>query len=320
MKTCIQRWNKTDLNEAVEIAFVSLQASTATTRETRTLDDVRNWLNSQQFSDQSMASLVYSDNRLVGWLLLIPQNHRKLMMNPWGIHPFMDPEFDRKKTTSILLQESTRWANQEGFEVIEFYAQQSMEDVSYHEDYKQQYESCDIHAKGYTVDMQLDLSKSELVSKKSQPNFLLTSIEECSMDDLYSCYYSAFTEEKLWYFMEQNEEEKRAYFDELASMDLETKSSLVLKKNQKIVGFTFVIPYGENTNRHLTCICIHPDFGRRGLGRFLLNETQKRVAQQGCETMTLYTDYGIRAYDLYVKNGWEVTEKYTPYVWKKLIE
>lgn len=318
MKTCIQQWKEVDLDEVAKISFASLQASTATTKESRTLEDVRSWLETQEFSEQSVVSLVSSNSSLFGWLILIPQNKRKLMMNPWGTHPLTDPKEDRMKVTASLVKEATRWAEKEGFEVIEFYVPKSMEDIELHEDYMQLYESCNVYAKGFTVDMQLELSKSELVPNEPQPDFLLTSIEDFRMDELYSCYYSAFKEEKLWYFMEQNEEEKRAYFDELASMDLDSMSSLVLKKDQRIVGLTFVIPYGDDTNRHLTCICVHPEFGRRGLGRFLLQENQKRAAQQGCKTMTLYTDYGIRAYDLYVKNGWEVVETYTPFVWKKV--
>jgi ribosomal protein S18 acetylase RimI-like enzyme len=125
-------------------------------------------------------------------------------------------------------------------------------------------------------------------------------------DDLYPCYCAAFQAGDARFFFDQNEEERRAYFDTLCLDEArdEPGSSLILKDGG-IAGFTYVLPYGD-TNRHISCMCIHPDHQRRGLGRFMLGSAMQEVAAQGHKSITLGTDTDLVAFHFYRKYGFKI--------------
>jgi ribosomal protein S18 acetylase RimI-like enzyme len=125
-------------------------------------------------------------------------------------------------------------------------------------------------------------------------------------DDLYPCYCVAFQAGDARFFFDQNEEERRDYFDTLCLDEArgEPGSSLVFKDGD-IAGFTYVLPYGE-TNRHISCMCVHPDHQRRGLGRFMLVFAMQEVAAQGHKSITLGTDTDMAAFHFYRKYGFKI--------------
>ena len=60
-------------------------------------------------------------------------------------------------------------------------------------------------------------------------------------------------------------------------------------------------------NRHISCMCVLPQFQSQDLGRLLLYEVMKCVANQRHKSITLGTEPEMRAYDLYRKNGLQVS-------------
>ena len=73
------------------------------------------------------------------------------------------------------------------------------------------------------------------------------------------------------------------------------------------MGFAYVLPDSER-NCYISCMCVHPDFQGRGLGKMILQIIQKRAAAQGNKTITLGTEMGMRAFQLYKKYGFVVVE------------
>ncbi|MGY5853903.1 MAG: GNAT family N-acetyltransferase [Candidatus Thorarchaeota archaeon] len=317
MKTVIKEWKEVNLRELAEVAYSSMHHAGLTLKVAQSIEDTENWFREQEFSEGTVAVLSYTNSQLVGWMILVRQDESSFTMNPWGMHPFVSPEHDRREVSSSLVKHAVEWAEGEEFSTIQFYAQHSWEkDDEVQESFKELYNLQGLAAKTVSVDMKRGLAESELSSIKCPKGYQLVETKRFDNDTLYSCYYDAFEDEGLTLFVQQSDDERRAYFDDLASMNLNPKTSLAIEREDQLIGFSFVIPYGDE-NQHLTCICVHPEFGSKGLGRCLLNAIEREVQKQGSKTMTLYTDHGIRAFDLYIKSGWEVTETYTQYVWQR---
>jgi len=68
---------------------------------------------------------------------------------------------------------------------------------------------------------------------------------------------------------------------------IECDGLLVSVQLGKIVGFA--VAELDETNFHLYLLAVHPDFGRRGLGRELLLGTINSATVQKCQTVTLTT-------------------------------
>jgi GNAT superfamily N-acetyltransferase len=314
----IKKWEEVNLRELAEVAYGSMQHAGLTLKVAQSIESTENWFHEQEFNEGSVAVLSYTNSKLSGWMILVKQDVSSFSMNPWGMHPFVAPDCDRKDVTASLVKHAIEWAEQEGFSTIQFYAQHSWEKSDkVQEAFKKLYDLQGLTARTVSVDMNLNLAESELTSEECPEGYKLVKTGEYDNDTLYACYHDAFEEEGLALFVQQSEEDRRAYFDNLVSMNLNPETSLAIEREGQLIGFTFVIPYGDE-NQHLTCICVHPEFSSRGLGRYLLNAVEIEAQKQGSKTMTLYTDHGIRAFDLYIKNRWEIKETYTQYVWMRL--
>jgi ribosomal protein S18 acetylase RimI-like enzyme len=150
-----------------------------------------------------------------------------------------------------------------------------------------------------------DLTEQAQIEGNLPEGFESKSLEDAKEDELYSCYYAAFLADDSQLFLEQSETERREFFDTLgfAQACNEPGSSMVLKDDQT-VGFTYVVPYGE-TNCHISCMCVHPNCQRQGLGSFMLYFAKREAASQGYKTITIWTEPDMGAFQLYCKNGFK---------------
>jgi ribosomal protein S18 acetylase RimI-like enzyme len=136
----------------------------------------------------------------------------------------------------------------------------------------------------------------------------LCPLSEADEDDLYNCYHAAFHAGDASFFFDQSEIERRKYFDTLglANASVEPGSSLICI-NAEVVGFTYLIPYGEG-NRHISCMVVHPDYQRQGLGAFMVAYAIGGAAAQGHRSITLGTEKSMAAFQLYRKYGFQIME------------
>ena len=139
--------------------------------------------------------------------------------------------------------------------------------------------------------------------------FTTRSLKNIREDDLYPCYLAAFQAGDSQLFMKQSGIEQHEFYQTLAFNQArnEPGSSMILQAGQ-IVGFTYVLPYGES-NCHISCMCVHPDFQRQGLGSFMLNYAKKEAALGGHRTITLWTERHMGAFELYRKHSFKITEE-----------
>ena len=140
---------------------------------------------------------------------------------------------------------------------------------------------------------------------------------EADREALYACYVAAFAAGDALFFFDQDEQERRSFFEYLGLDEArEEPASLILRHQEQLVGFTYVLPYGES-NRHISCMCVHPEWQGQDLGKLMLRRVMRQVAAGGQETITLGTETGMRAYHLYRKQGFQVTGGRTVYVWRR---
>ncbi|MFX0114015.1 MAG: GNAT family N-acetyltransferase, partial [Candidatus Hodarchaeota archaeon] len=282
-----------------------------------TIERLQNWL--LEVEDSSVVVLARSGGDLIGGLILCRTGPKKLEINPGtlGGHPLVSRNADQKEVGRQLIQEAISWSLKEGFEFLQIWLQRdTKEDNHLHAEYAAWYGSLGFSVSGISVDMICILAEQKAMEISIPQGFQVKKVGELPEDSLYQCYHDAFQAGDAQFFFEQNEKERRQYFNTLGIRgSLNNGASLALMKHQEIVGFTFVVPYGEG-NLHLSCICIHPSFAQRGLGKLLLLLTMQKAIDQGIQTMTLYTDTEIRAFELYRKNGWTATKQYIKYQWK----
>lgn len=131
-------------------------------------------------------------------------------------------------------------------------------------------------------------------------------LKSASEDELYECYCAAFQAGDAAFFFEQSATERREYFETLElDQARENPASVLITRGDVVAGFTYVIPYGEG-NRHISCMVVHPDYQRQGLGAFMVQYAKAKVADQGCRSITLDTDTKMGAFQLYRKYGFEI--------------
>lgn len=156
------------------------------------------------------------------------------------------------------------------------------------------------------VEMACDLSQLAGLNVVVPPDLIVRPLAEAGVEEIYRCYVAAFSVGDAQFFYSQNETEKRAFFDTLGrERALPEAASHILRQGSRLVGFAYVLPYGEG-NCHISCMCVHPDFQGQGLGKLSLQIIQKRAAAQGYKTITLGTETEMRAFQLYRKYGFVV--------------
>lgn len=263
----------------------------------------------QNFLSQNPTKIVtaHAGERLIGCLFLYIRSATLLEMNPGQIlggHPVVAPELDKWAVADCLFQEAIAWANQEDFEKIELITPIDDDETIFHSLYEQHKFNIEISY----VEMLCRLSEQSLPTPSHPAGFVVKPITHVSKDALFQCYYNAFSSGDASFFFAQSESERREYFDSLGyEATIVEPTSLTLMENQQLIGFSFVLPYGD-ANCHISCMCIEPEFRRKGLGEFMLHTIMQKAPQQGYQTITLGTDTSMAAFKLYEKNGFKIMD------------
>lgn len=158
------------------------------------------------------------------------------------------------------------------------------------------------------VEMVCDLAQVAEVDTAVPPDLTIKPLIEARVEEIYRCYVAAFSQGDAEFFFCQDKTEKRDFFNTLGlEKAIHEDASLILMQGSRLVGFAYVLPHGEK-NCHISCMCVHPDFQGQGLGKLILQIIQKRAAAQGYKTITLGTETGMRAFQLYRKYGFEAVD------------
>lgn len=157
------------------------------------------------------------------------------------------------------------------------------------------------------VEMRCDLIQCTIAAAEFPAEISIVAIDTVPVEALYQCYHAAFEAGDAQFFFEQTPQQRRAFFDTLGLEQASSEpASVALIHAAQVIGFSLVLPYGESTNRHISCMCIDPGFQGRGLGRHLLSLIMHRVKASGGRSITLGTEPGMRAFALYQSAGFAI--------------
>ena len=304
LKVNIQRWGEVDVHELAKLACAALAT---TYREDLTTARLENWLNRLESDFAPVAVQARSAGELVGWLLLFMHDGRRAEINPWALngHPLVSPRKNLEQVASKLIKETIGYAERQGLARIELSFRRAGERTQTCEKYKRLYESLGMRLTTETAIMRCVLAEFDF--ENAQIPFEVKPLTDIDENELYQCYYQTFNTGQDHFFFDQTEEERRAFFNLTFSRSepLNEETSLVVIKDQQIIGFSLVRPTHGEGNCHLWMFGVHPDFRRRGLGKSLLQLIMK-YAQHGFRTMSVGCELtNLPAFELYRGQGFK---------------
>ena len=279
---------------------------------------IADWLQDEFDGLERVAVLARERGELVGWLLLAIRSNSLVEINPWflGGQPLVAPGRELRSIGALLLARAVRWAGKERVGRIEVAVPHSGNLVQ-DSGTREWFEAQGFPVKLTYVDMVCSLREQELTPENPPPGVEIAPLAEADQEALYDCYIAAFAAGDALFFFDQGETERRTFFAALGLDEArEETASLCLYLREQLIGFTYVLPYGEG-NRHISCMCVHPDWQDQGLGKLMLRQVLQQVAAQGLETLTLGTETGMRAFHLYRDHGFQVTGGNTVFVWRQ---
>lgn len=297
MKMSIHKWNEIDFQELAAVMYAAKQLELQREDIKLLVNTFQKW----KYDEPPVVICARSDETLIGWLVLHITNSTVAEINPgpFGGHPLVLP--GEEEVRSSLVEEAINYALMKGIEKIDLTI--AMEETDEFKQHESWYTACGFEP--FYFCMKCTFSEHEYADVKIPAGVEISQTREVKKEDLYYCYYDAFSGGEAQFFFDQTEVERWGFFTELAPAEaVNEECSLVLMKDQQVIGFTYVLNYGREGNGHLNLICIHPDFQGQGLGRILLQLTMKKAAQQ-YKTMTLYTEADTNALELYKKCGFK---------------
>lgn len=121
-------------------------------------------------------------------------------------------------------------------------------------------------------------------------------------------YLNTFSASDAEFFKQQNHQEQLNYFEnELGLPDAyKYAESIIVEYDGKPIGFSMGIDYGQN-NFHISCMCISPSYQGMGIGKLLLNHIAFASSSRGIKSISLGTEKNMKAYSLYSKFGFKIT-------------
>jgi GNAT superfamily N-acetyltransferase len=313
MKLETSTWEGIDLHEIAKLTYNARQAHVQDGGLTvgRIEERFRNFLSEHPAKVIS----AYQGSDLTGLLILHIKNPTVLEMNPGqllGGYPVVTPGQDNDELASTLIDGAIALAEKEGFTKIEAAVPMEVEENAY----QPLYEAHGFHIHIHYVEMIYQLAELGEKEISLPEGFVPEQLKLSSADDVYRCYYNAFSTGDAQFFSDQEEQERRVYFNSLGYENaINEPASVALMKDQQLIGFCFVLPYGK-ANCHISCMCIDSEYRRRGLGESLLHIAMSQACQQGYRTITLGTDTRMAAYKLYRKNGFVFTGGSVLWVWE----
>jgi ribosomal protein S18 acetylase RimI-like enzyme len=317
LEISIHQWDEVDIHELAKLTHSAL----ATTRqEGLTIERMENWLNELEFEFAPVAIQAHSAGKLVGWLLLFIHDNKRAEINPWALngHPLVSLRENHKQIAFKLVQQAIDYAKSQGLTRIELSFRRVAGEPAQVYD-KRWFRSLGMRLMTETAIMRCVLSEINLENVQIPSYYKVKLLMETDENELYRCYYKTFSTGKDRFFFDQTDAERRAFFTQTfdRSEPLNKETSLILTKDQQIIGFSLVRPTHGEGNCHLWMFGVHPNYRRRGLGKSLLQLIMKKSAQRGFRTMSLACELNnIPAYKLYRGQGFKKQFSKIDYSWK----
>lgn len=261
----------------------------------------------RNFEDTDDLVLIAEENSEIKGLIVIHFEQPSIIeLNPWFLngHPVVANVESSDTLATDLVRRVLDFSKENGL---------SSASVSFYKDHQFSskrafYENNGLHLQQELVHFRKDLAKLSLSQGELPSDVKIIPLEQVAMDDLYTCWYDAFSSSLDRDFKTRKNDEQRPYFDERFERDDSYSSaSFALRSNQRPIGFALVRNTHGPNNAHLWELGVHPDFQRRGLARFLISSViHELVEQEQIETMSINCDIAnTPAFNLYTSFGFK---------------
>ncbi|MHA1200206.1 MAG: GNAT family N-acetyltransferase [Candidatus Heimdallarchaeaceae archaeon] len=286
------------------------------------VEGLENWIKDLRYDEAPILVKAYTEEKLVGWLLLFVHDSKKLEINPWALggHPLISlDEPIKSEVTKLLLTECIDYAERNNHTRIElcFEKKESMEQYPVDPSL---YSQVDFKEEDEIVFMSLNLAEQEISEVEFSNEIEILLLKDVDDNDLYSCFYDSFSESGDRNFLSETDEEREEYFKEHFDKEDEMidEASIVLVEGTKLIGFTLVKPTHGEGNGHLWIMGVIPEYRGRQLGSKLLHHAIDTLKKQGYKTMSLVVDSANEAaLRLYEKHHFVKGWKRISHAWKK---
>ncbi|MBU7013944.1 MAG: GNAT family N-acetyltransferase [Theionarchaea archaeon] len=313
MDIMMNTWDDVDIHELAHFAFRIRHAEGQLS--TTTLEQIEQQVRHTSKTYASRVVTAHSEDMLLGWLYLIIEYPRLVLMGDW--HPIVFPGDKEGETAARLIEESIEYTRREKRERLEV-ALSGITEKNSHLFTKQKewYESQGMGKVSEEISMECVLTGS-LDDVEFPEDVNLKLLTEIDNDKIYPYFNETFLASRNMLWLDQTAEQQRVTFDYWFSRSrpLNEKASIILMSDQQVIGFSVSRPTAEGV--YLEPFGIHPEYRKRGLGRALLLHSMKIVAQQGLKTMSLGVDIENRpACQLYRSAGFKELHRNVVYCWK----
>ncbi len=258
---------------------------------------------------------VCEDEILAGWLLLYKKNDKELIVNPGetlGGFPVINPKAnDPEKVANLLLAHTINSVKESSFDKIELVIPATKETQAM----RKIVANSEFFLKLTYNDMirEITNAKSPLLPDK----YLIKKVDNVSDADLYNCYIKAFENGGAQFFKYQSEDEKKEYFKDLyIEENADTTLSVAIFEENILIGFSYVLEF-EPGVKHISCMCVIPEYQGTGVGDYLMNYIIKNSIENGAKAIALGTEPSMVAYNLYKKHGFKDIAFFNIYGWIK---
>ncbi|MFX1569707.1 MAG: GNAT family N-acetyltransferase [Promethearchaeota archaeon] len=314
----IYNWKDIDIDKMSK--FIKKARNNSVNKLNLSIEEIKRILN-QYFRQDDIKYVTASiDNNLVGFLVIYPSGVESKEINPGttlGGNPIIISNEKNDLICKKLINETIIWARNEGVKSLEIKIPQNMlNDKSVYKNYILTYEKLGFKRKLEYVEMLCNLEDQSDHNILLPENHDILYINEFSEKEIYNCYYNSFKNGDASFFQYQGEEEKLEYFRELGYPEyLNRDASIAIVNDKRLVGFSFVLPDGDNN--HISCMCVHPNYQGLGFGKLILFIIMNKLKEQGIKTITLGTETKMRAFKLYNKYGFSITNGFLIYRWEQ---
>jgi ribosomal protein S18 acetylase RimI-like enzyme len=248
--------------------------------------------------------------KAVGWLAFyrIPDSG---VAQIWNWHPVVSPNKHETETAKDLIREALSHLRGIGIHKVTVDFHRIERAPSSFDKYLSWYSQA-----GITETIEENYYRKDIDEGNFEPlipdGYSLGRVSEAGLDTLFSCWIRVFSSSDDQFIQSLDAEGKRDFFFRSWSKEksLIDEASLTLCHEDKLIGFSRLLPVYESTDGYLAPIGILPEYRRRGLARELLNASMLKLQELGYQTISCFVSTNnVAAVSFYEELGFTCTSR-----------
>ena len=196
-----------------EFTFNVLQSWDVTKREDRTLKDVRKYTEVTRTYKVTFL-IAYQDTEIVGWIGIILEHPSMATIDAWC--PFVKSGKDEDDIADLLIESGMEFSLKTGRERIEIFLMGLTEKtMPRYDKYRKWYERREMVRDNEWAYMVCDLQSYSEEELALPDNYEFIPLSQRTNDEIYPSYYASFITGSDPRFLEQTDQQRRSFFDEM---------------------------------------------------------------------------------------------------------